>query len=170
MLSFRERGHGPALVFVHAFPLDSTMWEAQVAYFADRFRVITPDVSGFGNSVPARPWTMAEMGDELAGLLDHLAVKRCTLAGLSMGGYIALPFTLNYPERVERLILAHTRARADLENERAARTAMIEELRIDGIAALPGKMLPRLLGPEATEEVKRFVRNGIQRTTAEADI
>ena len=82
MLRFKERGRGPALVFIHAFPLDSAMWDAQAAFFADRYRVITPDVIGFGDSLPAVPWNMAGMGEELSALLDHLGVKTCALAGL----------------------------------------------------------------------------------------
>jgi pimeloyl-ACP methyl ester carboxylesterase len=169
MLSFTELGRGPALVLLHAYPLDSSMWRAQIEFFSDRFRVITPDILGFGGSQPARPWTMSQMGDELEALLDRFGIKRCTLAGLSMGGYIALPFTLSRPDRVERLVLAHTRARADLEPERVARNAMIEELKNAGTAILPEKMLPRLLGPNATEEVRGFVRASIERTTPEAD-
>ena len=75
--------------------------------------MITPDVIGFGGSQPARPWTMPEMGESSPALLDRLGIEKCTLAGLSMGGYISLPFALAHPDRVERLVLAHTRARAD---------------------------------------------------------
>jgi pimeloyl-ACP methyl ester carboxylesterase len=146
------------------------MWRAQIEFFSNRFRFIAPDILGFGGSQPPRPWTMSQMGEELATLLDRLAVQRCTLAGLSMGGYISLPFALSHPERVERLVLAHTRARADLDPERAARNAMIDELRNAGTAFLPDKMLPRLLGPDASEEVRRFVRASIERTTADADV
>jgi 3-oxoadipate enol-lactonase len=170
MLSFTERGHGPALVFLHAYPLDSAMWRAQIEFFSDRYRVVAPDIFGFGASQPARPWTMSQMGDELATLLDRLRIERCTLAGLSMGGYISLPFALSQPGRVERLVLAHTRARADFEAERAARNAMIEGLEREGISTLPEKMLPRLLGPNAGEAVRNFVRASIERTTREADV
>jgi len=170
MLSYTERGRGPALVFIHAFPLDSSMWRAQAEHFSTRHRVITPDILGFGGSQPPRPWTMAQMGDESLLLLDHLRIDKCTLAGLSMGGYISLPLALGHPDRIERLVLAHTRARADLEPERAARNAMIEELRKDGVAGLPDKMLPRLLGTAASDEVKGTVRDAILRTAAEADI
>jgi pimeloyl-ACP methyl ester carboxylesterase len=155
---------------IHAFPLDSSMWQQQAEFFAGRYRVITPDVIGFGGSQPSRPWTMPEMGQELAFLLDHLRIETCTLAGLSMGGYIALPFALTYPSRVERLVLAHTRARADLDAERTARNTMIDELRRDGIGSLPDKMLPRLLGPDASTTVRTFVKTSIERSTAEACI
>jgi len=170
MLSFKERGHGPALVFLHAYPLDSSMWSAQIEFFSDRYRVIAPDIIGFGGSQPARPWTMWQMGEELAALLDHLEIEKCALLGLSMGGYISLPFAVTRPDRVDRLVLAHTRARGDLEPERSARNAMIEELKAAGTATLPQKMLSRLLGSDASGEVRTFVRSAIERTTPEADI
>ena len=170
MLSFTQRGNGPALVFIHAFPLDSSMWHAQAEFFSERYRVITPDIIGFGGSQPPNGWTIPEMGNELIGLLDHLQIEKCTLIGLSLGGYISLPFTLSNPHRVEHLVLAHTRARADLENERAGRNSMIEGLRTEGVSTLPDKMLPRLLGPSAASDVRDFVRNSIQRVSTQAAI
>ena len=91
MLSFSEWGNGHALVFIHAFPLDSSMWQAQIEFFRERYRVITPDVPGFGASQPARSWTMREMGEQLAALLDRLGIKKCTLAGLSMAAISRFP-------------------------------------------------------------------------------
>jgi len=170
MLSFTERGQGPVLVFIHAFPLDSSMWHAQVDFFSERYRVVTPDIIGFGGSQPPHKWTIAEMVDELLNLLDRLKIEKCTLIGLSVGGYISLPFALAHPERIEDLVLAHTRARADNDNERTARNNMIEGLRKEGIAPLPDKMLPRLVGTNASPEVRDKVRVSIERSSAEAAI
>src|SRR5436190_15459243 len=121
MLSFSEQGRGPALVLLHAYPLDHSMWQNQMEVFSRRYRVITPDVFGFGGSQRPRAWAMADMGNALLALLDQLNIGTCTLAGLSMGGYISLPFALAHPDRIERLVLAHTRARADFDAEKAAR-------------------------------------------------
>jgi 3-oxoadipate enol-lactonase len=170
MLTYAEQGNGPALVFVHAYPLDHTMWQSQMDAFSSSYRVITPDVFGFGASQPPEPWTIAEMGEGLLEFLDHRQIARCTLAGLSMGGYIAIPFALAHRERVERLVLAHTRARGDSDAEKKARNDMIEGLKKDGVAPLPDKMIPRLLAAEASEPVKQFVRSSILRTSAEACI
>ena len=170
MLSFTERGRGPVLVFIHAFPLDSSMWHAQVEFFSERYRVVTPDIIGFGGSQPPHKWTIAEMGEELLSLLDQLKIERCTLIGLSLGGYIALPFALAHPERVEDLVLAHTRARADNENERTSRSNMIDGLQKEGIATLPDKVLPRLLGSGAGSDVRSRVRASIERVSADAAI
>src|SRR3954465_1476189 len=100
MLAFKEQGQGPALVLLHAYPLDHSMWQPQVEYFSKNYRVITPDAFGFGGSLSARAWTMPDMGNAVLELLDHLKIEQCTLGGLSMGGYIALPFALAHPERI----------------------------------------------------------------------
>lgn len=87
-----------------------------------------------------------------------------------MGGYISIPFALAHPDRIERLILAHTRARADFEAEKAARNDMIAALRKDGVSVLPARMLPRLLAANASEDVRMVVRKSIERASTEASI
>lgn len=98
-------GQGAPLVLIHGSPLDATMWDAQVAPLAGRYRVIRYDVRGFGRSdVPTSAAYRHE--DDLAALLDHLGVGRATVLGLSMGGRLAADFALAHPERVQALVLA----------------------------------------------------------------
>jgi 3-oxoadipate enol-lactonase len=170
MLHVVDRGKGEALVFVHAFPLDHTMWSAQAEFFGRQYRVVTPDLPGFGLSGDTEAWTIPQVGDQLIAVMDELGIERCTLIGLSIGGYISLPLAINHPTRVSKLVLAHTRARADTETERAARNDMIGLLQREGIAALPGRMLPRLLGPQASAEVQNWVRQTIEGAETEAAI
>jgi len=146
------------------------MWQSQVAVLSSRFRVIAPDIRGFGESLPASPWTIDEMCDDLAEFLDQLNIKTCAVAGLSMGGYIGLPFCLKYPDRVLQIILANTRARADNETEKAARTEMIAALEQHGAGILPDRMLPRLLQPNPSPEVVHLVRDLMANTSASAAI
>src|SRR6516162_703613 len=113
-----DQGNGPAILLIHAFPLNGTMWRAQIAALTSRFRVLVPDIAGFGESQPPSPWTMDEMADDLHSLLYSLGIQTCAVAGVSMGGYIALPFWQKNPQRVTRLVLANTRARADNEIEK----------------------------------------------------
>lgn len=169
-LNYLDQGNGPAVLLIHAFPLNHTMWHPQVAALAPRFRIIAPDIRGFGESLPATPWTIEEMCGDLAEFLDNLNVKTCAVAGLSMGGYIGLPFCLNYPDRVRQIILANTRARADNETEKAARTDMIAALEQHGAGILPDRMLPRLLQPNPSPEVVQLVRSIMANTSASAAI
>ena len=169
MLRFEEKGNGDPLLLVHAFPLDHSMWHPQVDFFKARYRLITPDLPGFG-STPGRQWTMAGVGNELLQLLDDLKIDKCVLGGLSMGGYIIIPFSARHPDRVSKLVLAHTRARADTEVERAARNGMIAAVRKDGNAVLPVKVLPRLLGPAPPAHVREWITQAMSRVDPAAVI
>src|SRR5262245_12251496 len=170
MLSCVDKGKGRAIVFVHAFPLNNSMWESQIKYFGKRYRVVAPDVQGFGGSIPARPWDMEKAGEDLRTLMDALAIDACTLVGLSMGGYIALPFAAKYPDRIEKLVLAHTRARADNETEKANRSEMVAALQEGGIEILPDRMAARLLGPNPSAALRDRVKEMILTASPSAAI
>jgi pimeloyl-ACP methyl ester carboxylesterase len=167
-VSVLDQGTGPAILLLHAFPLHHAMWEPQLSLLSSRFRVIVPDIRGFGQSQPASPWTMEEMADDLNELLDRLNIESCVVAGVSMGGYIALPFWSKYAQRVNKLILANTRARADNETEKRARDEMIAAIQQHGAGILPDRMLPRLLMPNASPDVVRTVRTMIEQAEASA--
>src|SRR6185369_7831778 len=96
-IDYRDLGSGIPVVFVHAFPLNQTMWDPQLSALQKFFRVITIDLRGFGGSdVPAGPYSMTQMADDVRALLYHLEINRATLVGLSMGGYISLAFLKKY--------------------------------------------------------------------------
>jgi pimeloyl-ACP methyl ester carboxylesterase len=169
-LNYVQEGAGPAVILVHAFPLNNAMWAPQVAALKNRFRVIAPDLRGFGKSSVSDSWNLEDAADDLAGLLDSLEVRDCALVGLSMGGYVALPFYSKYSSRVRQLVLADTRARADNDTEKAARTNMIADLEHSGAAILPERMLPRLLKGNSPPEVVKTVRHIIETTSTNAAI
>ncbi len=101
-LAFVDRGAGPPLVLVHGFPLDHSMWNDQIETLSDEYRVIVPDLRGFGQSgVTKGVVTMQRFADDLAALLDALEVHQpIALAGLSMGGYVAFAFWRKYAPRL----------------------------------------------------------------------
>jgi pimeloyl-ACP methyl ester carboxylesterase len=109
------RGTGLPLVFAHAFPLDHSMWSAQIERFAGQAQVIAPDLRGFGSSgVTPGTVTMEQMADDLAEVLDQLGVTEpIVLCGCSMGGYAAFQFARKYPGRLRGLVLCNTRFAAD---------------------------------------------------------
>jgi 3-oxoadipate enol-lactonase len=157
-IAYHDRGqrHSTALLLIHGFPLDHRMWASQLVGLSAEVRVIAPDLRGFGRSaartaapleVTPGPLTMEQHADDLAALLDHLAVERAVVAGLSMGGYIAFAFWRRHPERVQALILLDTRAEPDAPQARANRDAAAVKVRQAGSAAIAGEMLPRLLSP-----------------------
>ena len=154
-LAHREAGTGIPLVLIHAYPLDSAMWQQQLGALSGAFRVLVPDVFGFGESpLPAEEWTMDSMAEAIAALLDRLAIEgKIILGGLSMGGYIALSFAKRYPDRLRGLILADTRADGDSPEAKVARGETIEFVRKHSAAAQIEKMLPKMLS--ANTQVQR---------------
>ena len=99
----------PALVFAHGAGGNHLSWWQQVPHFARRFRCVTFDHRGYGQShdLPGGPGGAAYV-DDLRGLLDHLGIARASLVAQSMGGWTSLGFTLRHPERVGRLVMADT--------------------------------------------------------------
>src|ERR1044071_2094639 len=95
--SYRDQGSGEAVIFLHAFPLNQTMWDEQVAALSHTCRTITLDLRGLGNSDAGDgPSTMDEMAADVRSLMAALEIERATLVGLSMGGYVALAFYRHY--------------------------------------------------------------------------
>ena len=169
-VSYVDAGNGPAVLLIHAFPLNNTMWASQVAALSGKFRVLAPNIRGFGQSQPSSAWTMEEMADSLNEFLDKLGVKDSAVVGVSMGGYIALTFWSKYPKRITQLVLSNSRARADNETEKNARNDMIAAIEQSGAAILPDRMLPRLLQPNPPAGVVRNVRKMIESTSPAAAI
>jgi len=169
-LYYLDLGKGPAVLLIHAFPLNHAMWEPQLSALSAEFRLLVPDIRGFGGSQPPSAWTMEEMADDLDEFLEKAHAPGCALVGVSMGGYIALSFWAKYPRHVRKLVLANTRARADNEIEKAARNEMIAALEQSGARILPDRMLPRLLKPNSPPGVVRKVRGMIEETSAAAAI
>jgi 3-oxoadipate enol-lactonase len=135
------------------------MWREQVAELSDRYRVITPDLRGFGESVmdSEEPATMREMAEDLAAMMDELDINRFTLGGLSMGGYVAFAFYKHFPLRVRALILADTRHTADTEEERENRERQAQQALSEGMKGIVDAMLPKLLAPASLTERKEAV-------------
>lgn len=115
-LYYEVAGRGTPLVLVHGFACGIRSWDPQVSALSKKFRVITYDVRGFGISeAPRDPaqYSQALSVADLAGLLDHLKIRRAFVGGLSMGGNIALNFALTHPKRVQGLIVADTGSGSD---------------------------------------------------------
>jgi len=104
-------GDGPAVVLAHGFLMDRTMFEPQVAALRDRYRVVTWDERGFGDTAyDGEPFTYWDSAADCVALLDHLAIDRAVIGGMSQGGFVSLRVALTAPERVRALILLDTQA------------------------------------------------------------
>ena len=153
-LSVLDEGAGEPLMFVHGFPLDHTMWQGQIEAFAPRYRVLAPDLRGFGSSeARGETVTMEDFAYDLLWLLDALDERRpIVLVGLSMGGYIALRFVEKFASRLRGLVLCDTRAAADSPEAAANRRKMADAVLKEGADMVAGAMLPKLFGQKTNSQ------------------
>lgn len=154
-MEYDDAGQGSVVVLLHAFPLSREMWQPQVSALKEEFRVLVPDLRGFGGTdggLGEAP-SIGRMADDVRHLLDALEIDEpITLCGLSMGGYIALAFAREFPQRLRGLVLADTRAEADTEEGKTKRNEMIELARAHGARGVIEKMLPNLVGESTRRE------------------
>jgi len=170
-LAYTDTGIGQSVVLLHGYPFNRSLWNEQVSALSNRYRVITPDLRGLGES-DSRPGaaTMNRMAQDVAELLDQLEIWRAVIGGLSMGGYVALAFYKQFPSRVRALVLADTRAQADTEEGKQTRLQQAEKAIAEGMAGIADAMLPKLLTPETVSkrpEIVKRVRDMMLKTKPE---
>ncbi|HMB94539.1 MAG TPA: alpha/beta fold hydrolase [Tepidisphaeraceae bacterium] len=144
-MNYLDRGRGLPIILVHCFPLDSRMWQAQIDALSDHYRIIAPDLRGFGQSISSESFTINSLADDLHALLSNIGALPCLLAGLSMGGYVALAYAKKFPADLRGLALIDTRADADTPEARENRNKMIELAKSAGSKAIADAMFPKLL-------------------------
>jgi pimeloyl-ACP methyl ester carboxylesterase len=153
-LAYDDRGAGSAVVLVHGHPFDRTLWAPQLESLGRRFRVVAPDLRGYGES-PATPGTvtMRQLATDVEALLDDLGIDSAAVVGLSMGGLVAMELALAEPRRVWALGLVATTAQPVTEAERRERLAAAETLETVGMEPVVDTMRKRLFGPACPPEV-----------------
>jgi 3-oxoadipate enol-lactonase len=121
------REGAPTMIFSHGFLMDHEMFDAQVAAFSDRCRIVTWDERGFGSTVhDGQPFSYWDSAADLLALMDHLTIEHAILAGMSQGGFLSLRAALLAPERVTGLILIDTQAGVDEAETLAAYQGMVD--------------------------------------------
>jgi len=161
-------GDGPAVVLLHAFPLDSGMFDRLVPLL-EPFRVVTVDLPGLGRSaVPSSGPAMGHVAAEVVAVMDETGIERAIVLGISTGGYVALRMAADVPERLSALVLGSTtphRIEPDVPDERLAVAAEIERTAsTEPVAGSADEGLGETAHREQPELVDR-----LRRTIAEAD-
>ena len=154
-LACDDAGRGDCVVLIHGHPFDRTLWEPQVAALRDAFRVLAPDLRGFGQS-PVTPHlvTMREYAADIESLLDDLGIARAAIIGLSMGGLVTMELAASQPERYWGIGLVATTMEPPTPHERAIRLERAAAAERDGMAVLVDYMHTGLYGPACPPAVR----------------
>lgn len=144
-LSLKSAGisQGTPIVFLHAFPMSSDMWQPQFEALKN-YRLLAPNFRGFGSTPLASPWFIETAVDDVLETVSEQSVY----VGLSMGGYVALRLAQKAPQRVKALVLCDTRAEADTNEQKNKRASSVEFVREQGVAAFVDPFLKDALAPE----------------------
>lgn len=119
-------GDKPALIFSHGFLMDRSMFDAQVAYFKDRYRCVCWDERGFGETPAAESFTYWDSAEDAIALMDHLGISEAVLIGMSQGGFLSLRAALAHPERVKAIVLIDSGTHVDPEETLAGYQVLID--------------------------------------------
>ena len=157
-LSYDEAGQGDCVVLIHGHPFDRSLWQPQLAALSDEYRVIVPDLRGFGAS-PVTPGlvSMRQLAADVETLLDDLAIGRAAIVGLSMGGLVVMELATAQPDRYWAIGLVATTAEPVTPGERETRRARADAIEKDGIGVLIDYMHTGLYGPACPPAVRERV-------------
>jgi 3-oxoadipate enol-lactonase len=156
-LHYTESGQGPPLVLLHGFGSSEIDWELQRPVFKTQYRVITPDLRGFGHSDRDEgPFSIEQFADDFRALLGHLEIDRFSLLGYSLGGAVAFEFAVNAPERIEKFVLVNTWPSFRTTTWKKKRELWMRKMvvRLTGIEKM-AKVLGKRLFPEEGQEILR---------------
>jgi 3-oxoadipate enol-lactonase len=155
-IAYARRGQGPALVLIHGYPLDHSIWDELAPLLEHDFDLIIPDLRGFGQSdVMEADDSIIEYASDLAGLLSFLKVRKAYLAGHSMGGYVALAFAREYEDRLAGLALVSSQTAADTPERKEGRYATAKQVIEQGVGPVVDAMAPKLSGEPRLQEFSR---------------
>jgi pimeloyl-ACP methyl ester carboxylesterase len=143
-LFYRKMGTGPVVVLLHGFPEDGTLWKHIWDQLAASFTVIIPDFPGSGDSALENNTTIAQLAECVNAILEHENIDKAVIVGHSMGGYVALAFAAQYPDKVVGLSLVHSTPVADDEEKKIARKKSIDIIQKGGKTTFISQMVPNL--------------------------
>ncbi|MCC6970427.1 MAG: alpha/beta fold hydrolase [Phycisphaerales bacterium] len=143
--AFDDTGRGRPLVLLHGFPIDRSMWRPLTPPIRDGWRVIAPDLPGFGESTVRAQCSIADLADAVFAVLDAIGVReKIVLGGLSMGGIVCFDAWRRYAHRIAAILLIDTRPNAETAEGRAARYSVALSVEKDGPKVVADSMRGRL--------------------------
>ncbi len=157
-------GSGQPVILIHGFGEDSTVWDKQIDFLKDKYKLIVPELSGTGASplLQKENVTISDYATLIKELLDKENIERVTMIGHSMGGYITLAFAEKYPEMLSAFGLLHSGAFADDEEKKATRRKGIKFIKENGAEAFLKTSTPGLFyDPEKSKaDIEATIQKG----------
>ena len=164
-IAYLDEGSGETpIVMLHGFPLDSTMWEPQVQHLAAEYRIVAPDLAGFGGSDPLaerEPYWVESWADDVIALCGLLGLDHVTLVGWSLGADVALAVARRERDLVGALAVAGLRPEPPSPDEQRSWAQQEEWVAGGGdVDAIVDRLVDELVGKESTRrsEVAKLVR------------
>ena len=145
-INYYKRGKGKALVFLHGFCEDSSMWDEFIPAFSKN-KIIRIDLPGFGKSEPVENVSIEYMADAVKAVLNELKIKSCILIGHSMGGYVSLAFAKKYESMLKGVGLFHSHPYADTKEKQEGRLKSIQFIERNGHILFVKQLVPKLFAP-----------------------
>jgi len=163
--TYGEKGNSP-VVLVHGLGADHRMWQLQTSIYPDEgLFLIVPDIHGHGKSSKVKKFRISDCARDLAELIQQMGVTKVSLIGMSLGGLIAQQFALDFPDKVDRLVIADSfSAILSLTAKTVAWVAAI------GLRMFPRSLLAKSFGAAYKGEDKSHVRKYFEEVTAKADL
>lgn len=129
-ISYSDSGKGTAIVLLHGFLENSSMWDYFIPEFSKKYRVISIDLLGHGNTEPmGYIHSMEDNADVVHAVLSELKIRKAVFVGHSMGGYVALAFAELYADNVKGIVLLNSTSRADSDERKANRDRAIKAVK-----------------------------------------
>lgn len=160
-LSYDDIGEGKTpMILLHGYPFDKSMWQPQVDFFKNSYRLISCDIRGFGKSTDEVSSLSIEMfTDDLIEFMDKLKIDKAIIWGLSMGGFIALNMIKRYPKRFKALILCDTQCIPDTPEVKKKRYDTINQISREGVADFNEEFIKKIFSKDAFDNKKELVKN-----------
>jgi pimeloyl-ACP methyl ester carboxylesterase len=158
VLNYIESGNGYPLVLIHGFCESKEIWNSFREYFSTSYRVICPDLPGFGESpLKKKEITIEYMAEKVNDLLVHLGIDQCVMVGHSLGGYVSLAYAEKYESKLKALGLFHSTAYPDSADKRKTRNKTIEFVEKHGSESFAISFVPPLFYQLHRERLKEEI-------------
>lgn len=155
---YSDEGNGTPLVLIHGFCEDSSVWNDFKKNLSRKFRVLVPDLPGYGNSaLPKETLTIEWMADFVYAMLEKENISNPIIIGHSMGGYITLALAEKHPQLPQKIGLFHSHAFADDEEKKKGRQKGIEFVEKNGTRDFVNELVPNLFAEKFRAEHKATV-------------